>query len=170
LETSTNQLFILLLDLDDIEVPVGYEHSNRLRKIRDEHRNGFRYFDKDITDVFFSSSRILQPTERFIVQVYGNASKENTTTGERIAFLKSQNAIHLGVYGISLVWEQRRHLLPSGYSYVSFDEEGRLPIRRNGDPVVPCLCVTPSDEFDFQLLNAMLSWNTFIPFFCFTKA
>ena len=68
----------------------------------------------------------MKPGDRFRVRVFKQTVGGTTTSEERLAFLKSQNAVLTGAQGASLVFEEKRDQLPKGYWHTSLDENGRL--------------------------------------------
>ena len=124
--------FVLLADLGIITVPEDYRHDTRLASFsfRVRHQDDeFRpspFQNPAITDANFPNpSRILLPGDKLHVRVFRQVVNL-TTSSERMAFLETQKAVHVGVQGASLVLEQKRDTLPKGYSCCCFDKKKRL--------------------------------------------
>jgi hypothetical protein len=123
--------FALFVDLGVITVPRNYDHATQLVKFHEKHQGGkkksFYFYNNDITDKNFPNpSRILKPSDKLSVRVFQQDVGGTTTSKERMDFLATQNAVHTGAQGLSLVFEQKCNQLPKGKSYASFDEPDRL--------------------------------------------
>jgi hypothetical protein len=68
-----------------------------------------------------------------------------------MGFLKKMNAIHTGAQGASLVYQQKKDLLPKGYWYCSFDEKSRLWKDADGRRRVPFVYAHSGGDFGFRL-------------------
>jgi hypothetical protein len=97
--------FGLFADLGIITVPDDYDHATWLALFSKKNRKKFYFYNDNITDVNFPNpTRILKPGDKFYVRAFKQVVPGNTTSEERMTFLKTQKAIHTGAQGISLVW------------------------------------------------------------------
>jgi hypothetical protein len=92
-----------------------------------------------------------------------------TTAEERMEFLANQNAIHTGAQGASLVFDQKRHQLPKGLWYASFDEKNRL-WSADGHHRVLSMCHYSDGDFEFSLSDFDRVWYAVNAFLCFNEA
>lgn len=160
--------FSLLADLGTITVPDDYVHENRLATFRNQNSKKFYYYNDNITDANFPNpSRILKPGDKLRVRVFQQIVRGNTSSEERMAFLATQNAIHLGAQGASIVFEQKRDQLPKGRWYTSFDEKERLWKDSDGNRRVPLVHADSDGDFEFDLGCFEGDWNDDYAFFCF---
>lgn len=164
------QKFTLLADLGTITVPKGYVHTTALATFKKQNNKMFSFFSDHITDANFPNpTRILKPGDTLRVCAYGHTVKgTETTSHERMAFLKSQNAVLVGAQGASLVFEQKRQKLPKGKWYASFDEPDRLWVGANGDHGVPGVGADGDGDFRFLLGAFELPWPDSGAFLCFS--
>lgn len=115
--------FCLFLDLGIITVP----DNTSLASFKKKNRKKFKGYDDYITDKNFGKATIQpRPGQRLHVKVFKQVVSGSTTSEERLAFYKSQNALLIGAQGISLIFEQKREDLPMGYWYLSLDEKEAL--------------------------------------------
>ena len=127
--------FELLVDLGIITVPENYVHGKQLDSM---NRKEFYFFNENLTDKNFANpTRILKPGDKLRVRAFKQNVSGTTTSEERMAFLASQNAIHTGAQGASLVYQQKRDQLPKGYWYCSFDKIDKLWKDAGGGRRVP---------------------------------
>ena len=163
--------FALLVDLGIITVPDG-DPATWLDPFRAKYQNdeikSFYYYNNGITDVNFPNpSRILKSGDRLWVCAFHQVAPGTTTSKERLAFLKTQNAVFTGAQGAALVWEQKRYLLPRGKWYTSFDERERLWKDADGSHRVPYLNADSDGDFHFNLGNFESAWSGNRAFLCF---
>ncbi len=126
-EAVPGEKFDLLLDLGVITVPDDFVHSTHLATFSKNNRKKFYYYRDDITDKNFNKATVqLVPGRKLRVKAFKQTVSGYTTSEERMAFLKTQNNIFTGAVGASLVFEQKRDLLPKGKPYSSFDEKEAL--------------------------------------------
>lgn len=160
--------FALFADLGIIRVPDDYNHATRLKTFYRQNRKKLCYYNDDITDKNFPNpTRVLKPGEKFRVRAFKQVVGGTTTSEERMAFLATQKAIHVGAQGASLVFDQKRDQLPKGKLYASFDEKDRLWEDADGNHVVPCVPCPSVDGFGFLLGLFELVWHDGIAFLCF---
>ena len=148
----TGEKFSLLIDLGTITVPDDYVHANQLAMFR-ERSPDLNLYNIQISDQNFSNpSRILKPGEKFRVRAFKHAAGL-VSNEECLNFLVSRGAVHLGAQGASLVFDQKRPLLPkSDGGYTSLDVEDRLPFFPGMNcRGVPCIVARKDDVFDFLL-------------------
>jgi hypothetical protein len=144
--------FGLFVDLGIITVPKDYVHETRLVSFEKENRKKFYGYNDAITDKNFGKATTkLVPGRKFRVKAFKQIVGGSTTSEERLAFLKTQNAILTGAQGASLVFEQKREDLPKGFWYCSFDEKEALWEDADGDHGVPCLGRSSGGGWDFSL-------------------
>ena len=138
---ETTRKFVLLKDLGIIKVPDDYRHSTQFGNFLRMYRKKFWRIGSDIDVANFPDpSHVLRPGDKFRVRVFGQAvGVMSTTTEERMAFLNAQGDVHIGPQGVSLIFEQKRILLPEGSRYISFDKEECLWIDDEGRHRVPCM-------------------------------
>jgi hypothetical protein len=157
--------FELLIDFGIITVPENYVHGEELSSL---NRDKFYYFNEAITNTNFSNpTRILKPGDKLWVRAFKQIIPGTTTSEERMKFLATQNAIHTGAQGASLVWKQKRDLLPKGYWYCSFDEKERLWKDADGYHRVPCVGAYSDGDFRFDLGRFEDDWRDVYCLLCF---
>ena len=140
--------FELFADLGVLTVPNDYVHGKQLDGM---NREEFYFFNESITDANFPNpTRILKPGDKFSVQVFKQTVSGITTSEERMQFLTSQKAVNTGAQGASLVYFQKRDLLPKGYWYCSFDEKDHLFEDAGGLRRVPCVRARSDGGFRFE--------------------
>jgi|SRR3989344_2286372 len=141
--------FVLLVDLGVITVP----EDCRLSTFSRENRGRFVYYEEAINDVNFSNpTRILKPGDKLGVQAFRQAVPSPTTSEERLEFCRRQDGnVFVGVQGTSLVFDQKRNLLPKGLWYSSLDQRERLWKDIRGCYGVPNLVALRGGDFDFDL-------------------
>ena len=160
--------FTLLVDLGIITAPDDYEQATRLDKFLKQNSEKFYGVDCNITDAnFLNPSRILKPGDKLRVRAFRQIVGGTTTSKERMTFLSTQKAIHVGAQGASLVFEQRRDQLPKGKWYASFDEEERLWTDAAGRRRVPSVLALSGDDFLWCLGDFGCVWGKDRAFFCF---
>ena len=167
---SSSAKFVVCKDLGEIIVPDSYDHTNRLAEFIRRNRNKFQGFDdSSIIDANFSNpSRVLKPGDRLIVRVFSQTVSTLTTTDERLAFLATQNAVHVGMQGLSLVFEQKRSQLPKGRWYVSLDEKKHLWRSPACSYMVPIIEAHSNGAFCFTLVPFEYNSYETTDFLCFT--
>jgi len=163
-----SQKFALLAGLGIITVPEDYDHSTRLAEFRHNNYYKFYSYDHTITDANFGNpTRILKPGDKLWVRAFKQIVPGTTTSEERMAFLATQEAIHTGAQGLSLVFEQKRDQLPKGKSYVSFDEPDRLWQDAGGDYGVPSVYCHSDGDFNWSHGVFEVVWDDDSAFLCF---
>ena len=167
-ETVTTEKFALLADLGTITVPPDYVHATRLASFAANNRAKFAYHNDNLTDANFPNpSRILKPGDRLHVRAFKQIVRGTTTSQERMAFLATQNTVHVGAQGASLAFEQKRDQLPKGFWYCSFDEKERLWTDADGDHGVPYVFALSGGGFDFGLGDFERDWYGYGALLCF---
>ncbi len=162
--------FALLVDLGIITVPETYLHETQLTTFGKQNRKKFYHYNNEITDKNFPNpTRVLKPGDKLRVRAFKQVVGDTTTSEECMAFLATQKAIHVGVQGASLVWDQKRDQLPKGKGYVSFDEKDRLWTHADGDHGVPRVDAGSDGDFGFSLGYFELVWRDGSAFLCFTE-
>jgi hypothetical protein len=164
------QAFTFLADLGTITVPNDYNHATRLATFLAANRRLFYGPDGNITDAKFPNpSRILKPGDKLRVRAFKQNTKGTTSSEERLAFLRTQNAVFTGAQGASLVFEQKRRQLPRGYWYSSFafDEPERLCAVAGGSLLVPFLRAHSVGAFRFSLGDFEGPWYDRDALLCF---
>lgn len=144
--------FALLKDLGDIIVPEGYNHPTYLSSFKREREGEFWYYNRDIKNANFSNpSRILKAGERLWVRSYHQIVPGETSSTERMGFLRGKQAVFVGAQGAALVIEQKLLGFPQSKWHASFDEEDHLwqddQLRRR----VPDVSVNSDYGFNFCL-------------------
>ncbi|MFA7193591.1 MAG: hypothetical protein WC087_01595 [Candidatus Paceibacterota bacterium] len=149
--TNPIERFTLIVDLGIIIVPFDYKHATQLGRFGMQNRSKF-YFNENIIDGNFPNpSRILKSGDKIHVRVFKQVVDGITTNEERLAFLASQNAFFAGAQGASLVFEQKRDMLPDGPRYLSLDEKNRLWKDAAEFHRVPCIGSKSSAVFGLGL-------------------
>lgn len=169
--------FALLVDLGTITVPNDYNHATCLAKFYNRHQGGknksFHGYNTKINDKNFPNpTRVLKPGDRLHVRSFKQVAGGTITSEERMAFLATKKAIHTGAQGASLVFDQKRNLLPRGVFYDSYDEKDRLWVDASGYhrvPRVSCMSCRLGDYFQFVLGGLEGIWYDDGAFFCFTE-
>lgn len=163
-----SEKFSLFVDLGIITVPDDYVHSTQLASFKKKNREKFYYWNDDITDNNFDKATTkLVPGRKFNVKVFKQIVSGNTTSEERLAFLKSQNVRLTGAQGLSLVFEQKRDILPKGFWYISFDEKKALWKDAGGYHWVPNVYRNSDGDWDFDLGFFKNIWNEDPCLLCF---
>jgi hypothetical protein len=160
--------FALLVDLGTITVPDGYDHATQLAKFIKKNRKKFYGVNDNITDENFPNpSRVLKPGQKLRVRAFKQVVPGTTTSEERMKFLTTQNAVHTGAQGASLVFETKRNQLPKGKWYSSFDQPDRLWTDADGCHRVPRVYCRSGGDFKFDLSFFESVWDEYDTFFCF---
>lgn len=162
--------FALLVDLGVITVPDYYVHGTCLGTFFEENGKNLYDFNKSITDANFPNpSRILKPGDKLRVRVFYQIVPGSTTSKERMDFLEKQEGnVYAGVQGASLVFEQKRDMLPKGKWYASFDEAERLWKDSDGDHRVPDVYAYSDGDFGVVLGCLGRDWRDGYAFFSFS--
>jgi hypothetical protein len=165
-EATPTPKFELLVDLGEIAVPNGYDHATRLAVFGKQNRKKFYGYNNALTDANFANpSRVLKPGDRLGVRAFRQIVP-STSSEERLALLVTQNAVLTGAQGASLVWEQKRELLPRGKWYLSMDHKDRLPFV-DGSHWVPSVSIHSVGGFSFSLDSFGRPWDGDDVLFCF---
>lgn len=160
--------FGLFVDLGIITVPDDYVYDIRLDSFGKKNREKFYYYNENITDKNFSKATVqLTPGRKLRVKIFKQVVPGTTTSEERMAFLKSQNAVLTGAQGASLVFEQKRDELPRGYWYASFDERDALWKDAGGGRRVPGLDRYSGGGGGFDLGFFEGDWSGYDCLLCF---
>ncbi len=166
-EPQVQEKFGLLVDLGIITVPEG-SPGTRLARFKNEYGDKFRYYNKDVTDEHYPNpSRVLKPGDKLWVRAFEQVVSGETTSGEHMAFLATQHAVHTGAQGASHVFEQKRTQLPKDKGYASFDEKGNLLEDADRSHQVPLVYAYSGGEFSFYLVPFEHTWPVINAFFCF---
>ncbi|HUT96094.1 MAG TPA: hypothetical protein VMW82_00795 [Candidatus Paceibacterota bacterium] len=165
---TSPEKFSLFVDLGIITMPDDYVHSTRLASFEKENRKRFYGWNDDITDENFSKATVqLKPGQKLHVKVFKQIVDGTTTSEERLAFLKTQNAILVSAQGVSLVFEQKREDLPKGYGYLSFDKKEALWKDADGHHGVPYLTRRSDGDWLFRLGSFETYWLAYYCLLCF---
>lgn len=160
--------FALLADLGVIVVPEGYDHATSLASFKEANRKKFYYYNDDISDANFPNpSRILKAGDRLRVRAFHQTARGETSSAERMDFLRDQQAVFTGAQGAGLVFEQKRAELPKGKWYTSFDEADRLYEDADLKRRVPDVVARSSGDFGFDLGGLGDPWRQLNAFLCF---
>jgi hypothetical protein len=160
--------FTLFKDLGIITVPDNYVHETRLASFKKENCERFLFYDKDIIDENFAKvTTKLVPGQKLHVKVFKQIVSGTTTSEERLAFLKTQNAVLVGAQGASLVFEQKREDLPEHYGYISLDEKKAFWEITKGIHRVPGLYQHWSEDWEFRLGGFGHDWDNHNCLLCF---
>jgi hypothetical protein len=167
-DVVASEKFGLLLDLGVITVPDDFAHSTHLATFSKNNRKKFYYYNDNITDKNFNKATVqLTPGRKLRVKAFKQTVSGNTTSEERMAFLKTQNNIFTGAVGASLVFEQKRDLLPKGKWYCSFDEKEALWKDSDGYHRVPRVDANSDGDFEFGLGYFEYDWYADYVLLCF---
>ncbi len=162
--------FSLLLDLGIVTVPDDYVHETALAKFLEQNRKEFYDANKNITDCNFSNpTRVLKPGDKFRVRVFRQIADGETTSAERLNFLRQQKAVFVGAQGTTLVFNQKRDQLPKGKWYTSFDEPDRLWQDADGCHGVPYVRACSVGGFVWRLGDFEDDWSGGSCFLCFCE-
>ena len=157
--------FELLVDLGIVTAPGNYVHDKQLSSLK---KDDFYFFNENITDVNFPGpARILKPGDKLCVRAFKQVVHGSTTSEDRMEFLAKMNAVHTGAQGASLVYQQKRNLLPKGYWYCSFDEKERLWKDSGGRHRVPIVDADSGGDFKFNLGYFGVDWDDCNVILCF---
>lgn len=160
--------FTLLRDLGVVVVPEGYDHFTALTTFKQQNRSNFYSYNDSITDAnFHNPSRILKAGDRLRVKVFQQIVAGETSSVERMEFLRTEKAIFTGAQGAALVFEQKRDQLPKGKWYASFDEADRLWQDADLDRRVPRVGASSGGGFEFGLGGFGYPWDQRNAFLCF---
>lgn len=162
--------FDFFLDLGVLEVP---SDSVRLTKFSNFYEINKKKFDSvdhrlHATDSL-GPSRILLPGERFHVRAVRQLIRFRTRSEGRMEFLADQGAVHTGMQGLVMVFEQASRKLERGRLYVSFDRLSNLHILPLIGPLVPYLGYRSGGTFDLCLGHFDEGWGVDHTFLCFTE-
>jgi hypothetical protein len=179
IEESTEK-FALFVDLGIITVPDDYVHENRLKTFNDRNCKMFCHYNDSITDLNFPNpTRVMKPGDKLRVCAFKQVVGERSTSEERMVFLDTQKADYVGAQGLSLLLEQKRHLLPKGKRYksynpafvgkwyTSFDQSDRLWKDDDGDHRVPKVICYSDGTYEFNLGKFETRWYNDDFFLCF---
>lgn len=167
-DEEITEKFALLVDLGIIIVPDDYDPASRLKTFGKQNRKKFHYYDDNIIDKNFPNpTRILKPGDKLHVRAFRQAVGGTTTSEERMAFLATQKAVHVGAQGASLVFDQKRDQLPKGKGYASFDEKDRLWKDAGGFHRVPFVFCDSDGDFFWHLGYFESVCSGFSVFLCF---
>lgn len=160
--------FALLVDLGIFTVPDDFIPEKCLAEFHKKNCKKFYGYNKDITDLHFSNpTRILKPGDKLRVKAFKQIVSGITTSEERMAFLATQKAVHLGAQGVTMVFDQKKDQLIKGYWYCSFDEKDRLWKDSGGSHRVPYLCAHSDGDFNFRLGYFEHGWDDSHAILCF---
>ena len=161
---------LTLLTTLDITVPANYRHVTQLATFKRGHKKNCYSYSHAITDANFAkATTVLTPGRKFKVKIWKQMVGGMTTSIERLAFLKSQKAVFTGAQGASLVFAQKRHALPKGYWYVSFDEKDALFEYEEGYHGVPSVYAGSHGDFHFDLGPFECDWRDAHCLLCFCE-
>lgn len=128
-----------LIDLGEIVVPSNYVHETRL-DLFGTANPVLNCCNEYITSANWAkASTRLEPGRRLHVTAYCFKEGAVVTSPEILDFLRKKRSVLTGAHGNSLVWEQKRDLLPGGKWYLSFDEKDALGVNARGEHVVSFL-------------------------------
>lgn len=164
--------FGLLVDLGTIVVPADYDHATCLVSFEKRHQGGkkksFAYYNENRNDTNFRNpSRILKPGDKLWVRAFQQVVGGTTTSEERMKFLATQNAIHTGAQGLTVVFDQKHDQLPKGKWYSSFDEKDRLWRDSDRYHRVPRFDARSDGDFTWDLGCFERVWSDSYAFLCF---
>lgn len=141
-----------------LTIPRAYDHATQLSGFAKEYRKKSYYWNDNLTDANFAkATRRLEPGKTYTVKIFG--IRETVTSGDCLAFLKSQNAILVGAQGLSLVWQETKDQFPVGKWTVSFDEKGALWPDAVGCHRVPDVYRHPGGGWEFYLGHFEHDWG-----------
>lgn len=167
-----SEKFALYADLGVLTVPDDYDHATCLSRLHHKDTICLGGYANDIVDEHYQNpTRIMRAGERFHVRVFRQVSADTTTIMQRIAFLESQNALHVGVQGLVLVCEQKIQALPceDGW-YASYDVPERLWGTDSGMiPTLLWMFLDVSGNIFFETTIADLALDREYMLLCFTE-
>lgn len=149
-----------LADLGEIVVPDDYVHETRLDLFGAANRAAFYNYNEGITSANFAkASTRLEPGRRLHVTAYRVKKGCVVTSTDNRDFLKKKRSVLTGAHGNSLVWEQKRDVLPKDLWHLSFDEEDTLWVDAHGDRRVSSVSVNSHGGSNFHLGNFERDWG-----------
>lgn len=159
--SSVDPRYEFFVDLGEIVVPSDYVHETHLDLFGTANWAAFYYYNEGITSANFAekASVKLEPGRRLHVTAYRIKKGTVVTSTDNLAFLKKKRSVLTGVHGNSLVWQQKRVLLPKGLWYLSFDERDALWVDARGGHRVSSLDVDSGGDFDFNLGHFENGWG-----------
>lgn len=97
-----------LMDLGIITVPARYNPDRLIDKFLEEHREDFRGVGNGASHGNFGEPiRVLKSRDVFRVKVFRQAYSGRSTSRDRVEFLNEKKAVHLGTWGLIIVFEQK---------------------------------------------------------------
>lgn len=161
--------FRLLVELGDIRVLSYYVHERQMARFLGMYGKNMYSYHNAITDANFPNpSHVLKPGDKLQVSAFALSVGYMATSEECLDFLAiQQKAVLVGAQGLSLVFERKRHQLPRGYLYASFDHKERLWKRTSGGPKVPDLGVYEDGGFDIGFAPWGGGWGWQNAILCF---
>jgi len=150
-----------------LTVPHDYVHETQLTTFSEKHCHEFISPHIKITDQkFANASTRLLPGKKYLVKIFQITQRVSSTYC--LSFLKKQQAIFTGAQGISLVWEQKKEMLPTNKFTVSFDEKKALWLDNVGHYRVPGINLTADNRASFSSGNFGMPWDN-ICLLCFCE-
>lgn len=166
---TTFGFFSKIAELGVVEAPEDYCHARRLSTFQS---NGVRIADPLIeTRRFGTPSDILRPGTSLKVDILQHDVSKDVSVGTCLRFFDTEKGVvYPGVQGLTLVWEQKRDLLPRGFELLSLDRMQRLPVHpKTKEPMVAALRVLKSGAAELIVLPGLMQLGKRTAFFCFTK-
>lgn len=144
----------------ELTVPKDYHHDTQLerfgRKTKDLKTT--LAFNSNLSDENFSEvSHKLTPGKTYLVKFIPINSRVNSN--ECLVEYKRQNAVLVGVQGLTLLQETHPDEFPVGKYSVSFDEKDTLPYV-GGDHRVPRVYRNSDGDWVFRLVYFEGDWNS----------
>ena len=153
----TDDRFTLLKPFS-LTVPKEYDHSSQLTSFAKANRQGFVYYNSDITDSnFVRASQRLVPGKTYSVKIF--QINKTVSSKDCLGFLRKHKAILVGAQGISLVWEQVKDKFLVSRWIVSFDKKDALWKDPNGDHRVPFVYRCSDGDWEFGLGGFKYNWR-----------
>lgn len=139
-------------------VPSDYHQTFFLERFMQKFKQEDNWFNMHInSNNFVNSEDRIQSGCLYIGKFF--PIEKRVSSYQCLEFLKNQKAILSGAYGLSLIWEYRKSIIPKAKWLVSFDEKSKL--WNDGDELrIPCLFQRMDDSWKFDLGFYRYAWDS----------
>ncbi len=150
-----DEVFVEIGELEDFEIPAGYDHLTSLRDFHREHGTDFCCYSGIITDFHFSAISTVQlcPGQKFKIKIFRHQDEDerSSTSEDRFKFLEEKGATFLGANGLIFLFKHGRMKLARGFVYSSLDLHYALPMAEDRrSKAVPCISMDSEGRFTFD--------------------
>lgn len=167
--TETTKTFTCLVDLGIITVPDDYDHKTYLAKFFEKSHENFRVFNRLTDSNPPPPARILKPGDELHVRAFTSRPGTTYSFSRAMSFLSDIGAVHTGAQGLSLVIDQKFHMLPEDHEYVIYDVLGRRWRDDAGNVCAPSIYKSKPDQGVVNLANVVGLYGSGRAFLCFTE-